>query len=467
MITKENLRTLAVSPTVAEVGKVTRMSIISIEGRNLLDEGKSYDISVYPMTRKRALASAEPDARVNCTGGMLSFEYCFDNEEEYELRIRQNDAPESVKPFKISVYALEADLYELRPLKGDMHIHTDRSDGKISPATVASDYRRYGYDFISVTDHNRYFGSLEAMEAYSGVPTDLNIIYGEEVHTPGSDLHIVHFGGLSSVARLYVKERAAYESDVAALEKTLPEGEYSGKLAKAIWATRRIHEAGGLAILPHPFWINNVYNINLKFLKILFESGLFDAYELLGAMKTSGGNLSVAYFHDLQRNGFDMPVVASSDSHNTLGSTPFGDYFTIVFAKDNTRESIIEAIKAKRTAAVEYVPMSGQKEYRVYAPFRLVMLTRFLMDNYFDRTREMFEAEGHLMRHYSLGIDGSGQALAALHGRGERFYNFFYGKGDSDFFKPEHIRALSRKYDGVWTDYGVTRRGSVIDDPKK
>ncbi len=39
-------------------------------------------------------------------------------------------------------------------LKGQLHIHTTRSDGKDLPETVLRDYASSGYDFVSLTDHN-------------------------------------------------------------------------------------------------------------------------------------------------------------------------------------------------------------------------------------------------------------------------------------------------------------------------
>jgi hypothetical protein len=39
-------------------------------------------------------------------------------------------------------------------LKGQLHLHTTRSDGHQSPELVVRDYERLGFDFIAFTDHN-------------------------------------------------------------------------------------------------------------------------------------------------------------------------------------------------------------------------------------------------------------------------------------------------------------------------
>jgi hypothetical protein len=37
--------------------------------------------------------------------------------------------------------------------KGNIHTHSNRSDGQRTPADVAETYRRGGYDFMALTDH--------------------------------------------------------------------------------------------------------------------------------------------------------------------------------------------------------------------------------------------------------------------------------------------------------------------------
>ena len=47
---------------------------------------------------------------------------------------------------------------------------------------MCANYRRDGFDFLAITDHGRYYPSLEAIEAYKNIPTGLKIFRGEEVH---------------------------------------------------------------------------------------------------------------------------------------------------------------------------------------------------------------------------------------------------------------------------------------------
>ena len=45
---------------------------------------------------------------------------------------------------------------KLKPLKGGLHCHTSRSDGKGSPQEVMALHKENGYDFLAITDHRRY-----------------------------------------------------------------------------------------------------------------------------------------------------------------------------------------------------------------------------------------------------------------------------------------------------------------------
>ncbi|MEZ5864214.1 MAG: hypothetical protein R3D25_09185 [Geminicoccaceae bacterium] len=40
-----------------------------------------------------------------------------------------------------------------RFLKGNIHTHTNLSDGALPPTEVINRYRSAGYDFLSITDH--------------------------------------------------------------------------------------------------------------------------------------------------------------------------------------------------------------------------------------------------------------------------------------------------------------------------
>jgi len=63
-------------------------------------------------------------------------------------------------------------------LKGNLHTHTQNSDGKLSPGEVVEKYKALGHDFISLTDHRRYIYNkhLESKDfiVIPGFEVDLN-----------------------------------------------------------------------------------------------------------------------------------------------------------------------------------------------------------------------------------------------------------------------------------------------------
>ena len=76
-----------------------------------------------------------------------------------------------------------------------------------------------------------------------------------------------------------------------------------------------------------------------KMLDYVFETGLYDAFELIGGQTVHENNLQVAYYMEQLQKGRHIPVVGSSDSHGTDPARYFGQSKTVVFAKalDSTR----------------------------------------------------------------------------------------------------------------------------------
>ncbi len=455
-------------PVIFPIGKKSKISVIPLKGQLYFEDGKEYMVFVVPMCYNRKLPKTEPDLVVKAEGGKLTFEYEFEYECEYEIRF--TDSPDKHWN-QTSVYALKEDLYCLRPLKGDLHIHTPRSDSDDYSGEIVSNFRHEGFEFLFITDHNRYFPSEEVQDEFKGVKIDLNIMNGEEVHTPGSNVHIVHLCKGKGIDEYYCHNTEAYEKEVDELEKEFVDaGADSRRLAMAKWATTKIHEDGGIAILPHPFWIqaleNNTYNITLPLLEKFFNSGWFDAYEINGGMTDNGNDLSISYFNQLRANGFKMPIVSSSDAHKTFNDPKirFGNIYTIVFAKDNTKESIFEAIKAGLTSPVFHIVKDSESnhEYRVQGDFRLAMYTRFLIENYFERMKTLCRAEGIIMREYTLGVEGAKEILESMSGRSDKLYRHFFGEHGESFYDITEDKKRYDKYTEVWKEYGVYTKGSSI-----
>ena len=307
----------AIYPSVVQQGIPTEMTIVATEKSFLFPNDTEYELTIIgihndeisynPPTTHKALT-------VTAKGGVLRFTYAFEGEQAFWVRLKKG--PET-KLADLQIYALNEDLYQLTPLKADLHSHSFRSDGKRDPAASAGHYREQAYDCYALTDHNRFYPGGEIDETYQGVDMEFFRIPGEEVHTPGSIVHIVHVGGSSGVADLYVHDPDSFTRETDEYIKRVPEqipAQHADRYARAMWATDKIHKAGGLAIFPHPFWRpggSSIYNVCEEFAKILLKSGMFDAYELIGGMQQDGNNFSVALWGDLRAEGLKIPVVGS------------------------------------------------------------------------------------------------------------------------------------------------------------
>ena len=121
-------------------------------------------------------------------------------------------------------------------------------------------------------------------------------------------------------------------------------------------------------------------------------------------------------------------MVSSSDSHNhDFDKGNFARRFTVVFAKENTTEAILEAIRNGYSVAAE-LPLQVSDDVRFYgSQFRLIAFAHFLFENYFNETWRLCVGEGILMRRYAEG-EPVGEVLGALAPTVENFYRRFFGR---------------------------------------
>ncbi len=428
---RKDLYYFDVYPKVLVAGKEARITVRCFgEGRNIsLLAGSSYQVvmvgwqgsvgPVYPelADESRYTVLCEKD-------GEITLRHTCRSEQGYTLRIYTADHRRMAE---MQLYAVEQDLAGKFPLMGDLHVHTVCSDGRQKPEVVCANYRAYGYDFMTISDHGRYAPSLMARQFYADVPIGLNIVTGEEIHL--SDHHIVSFGGCYSVNALVddqpqhseygadwqvraitpecppVMTRKQFEQviDGVQADLTVPEGLPARELALTQWITAEIRKAGGLAIYPHPCWMvgEGVFHVADRMHDWLVENRQFDAFEVLGGERyyEHNGFQTVRYYSDRAR-GYRYPVVGSTDSHSSLPDNP--DAFiceTIVFAEKNEREHLIEAIRDFRSVAVDTI----STEFRLVGEERLVRYGCFLMKNYFPLHDEFCRTEGQVMHRYAVG----------------------------------------------------------------
>lgn len=404
---------------------------------------KSYTVRIFKVNQANPSKYPERSGRsflevVPNDSGELCFSAYFEGEGEHFINIYDDPG---ARPFAtLSVYSLMSDMAGRIPQKGDLHMHTCRSDGREGPATVCANYRGHGYDFFVISDHNRYYPSLEAKKFFDGV-TDFTIVQGEEVHLPLNDVHYVNFGNSFSINALVTpspnQEKGGDDLSWRSIDgkapdpmtkeefmdmireraKNVPRENESERLSFAVleWIYEQIKAGGGLGIFPHPYWLCQMMQIPEDYTEYIYKEAPFDAFEVLGGENYYSHNgFQTGLYYEMKAKGIDHPVVGSTDSH---GSTEHNRNAlicsTIVFAKENTTEELIDAIKNKYSIAVDTI----STEYRLVGDFRLMKYASFLMENYFPIHDLACKAEGYYMNRYIAGDTRAKEILKAMKGQ--------------------------------------------------
>lgn len=437
-------------PKVIPEGKTVELTLRGLGAHAAFKPGHEYTLKVIPLDYRDHPSGLTPSkvrtfavtAAEDCA---LRLNIAFEGEQCHFVRVMDGER----QAVQMAVYSLKEDLCGRYPYMGDLHVHTFRSDGREAPAVVCANYRKMGFDFLAVTDHHLYYSSLEAMRAYENAPIDMMLAPGEEVHLPGNPTHVVNWGGLYSVNAMVESIRATVTRIESTLpenqpdaisdeefrrqaleiaEKTdLPEGVDPLAYGASVWEFDRIREADGLAIFPHPYWVegNTAFNVAPALTDYLLDTHPFDAFELLGGERyfAHNGFQNLAY-QEARARGARFPVVGSSDSHGSVNNPGLATAKTIVFSPKNERKAIINSVKDFYSVAVDII----SQEVRLCGEFRMVKYGHFLLENYFPLHDELCYEEGRAMKEYVCGDDpeGARELLAHLQGRTDKMLKKYF-----------------------------------------
>jgi predicted metal-dependent phosphoesterase TrpH len=82
--------------------------------------------------------------------------------------------------------------------RGNLHTHSNHSDGALAPQQVADVYQRAGYDFIAITDHFRAVHGYPITDTRALRTPGFTTLIGAELHAPRTELsdewHIIALG---------------------------------------------------------------------------------------------------------------------------------------------------------------------------------------------------------------------------------------------------------------------------------
>lgn len=402
----------SIFPKVIPLGQKARITITGLRDKTIIP-GQSYKVRILSMTNHQdsiqfTISALSPKTNTMFSdpshGGIIEFEHVFAFKGEYSIVIMQNDE-NSFKMTTERVYAINHELAGLYPYKGDLHIHTYYSDGRMSPIYMAIRGKKLGLDFAAITDHGKYEPSIEAIRIAKEIDLDMLLLPGEEVDFPAG--HIVSINAEASITSLKNNKEEHQKMIDETINKRLKDKKLVDNLSKehyahALWIIDKIHEFGGCAFLAHPYWVSgDKYHLHLPIFEQLLEDGDMDGIEVIGGYfspEFESNWLAVAKYYEEVAKGHKYPLIGNSDTHYRSGKPGddlYGWYWTTVFSKSLSKEDILDSILNMRCVACE---RPNGERFIAVGPFDLVEYTCFLDREFFpihDRICSM-EAEIYL-----------------------------------------------------------------------
>lgn len=190
-------------------------------------------------------------------------------------------------------------------LRGNLHTHTDVSDGTRSMQETLEDYAGRGYDFLVFTDHDKC-GDVEALD-----PKGMILIPGVEVS--GNGPHILQIGSGSPVEPLGDRQEVI----------------------------NSINAGGALAIVNHPNWQRHYNHFPQEMLEALTGYGGMEIYN--GCIRRLPGvPLATDRWDRLLSQGRRIWGHGVDDAHRP---EDFGRAWDVVLTDERSPEAVLNALR--------------------------------------------------------------------------------------------------------------------------
>ena len=238
------------------------------------------------------------------------------------------------------------DLPKLNWFKGNIHTHTTESDGDDTPENVVRWYRRHGYDFLVLSDHN-HLTLFEYAEGRRRFKRPL-MVPGEEVslsiHDGRTPIHINAIG----------ISRVVEPIDAREIVPTLQAN------------VDAIMEAGGIASINHP---NYMWSFDHEHLKKVTGATLLEIYNGHPAANVHGAPGKASYeeiWDGVLSAGRVIFGVATDDSHHYKDFHPSmsnpGRGWIVVKAEALEVEAILDGLSSGRFYASTGVELADLEQ---------------------------------------------------------------------------------------------------------
>jgi len=202
--------------------------------------------------------------------------------------------------------------------KGNLHTHSDTSDGQLPAAEVCRRYRERGYDFLCLSDH--------FLPRYDFPVTDTRPFRTDSFTTLlGAEMHVGHTA---------LGEKWHLLANGLPLDFAAP---HEGETAPEIAA--RCRAAGAYVSIVHPAW----YALGVDDARSIEAAHAIEVYNHTSAVKTDRGDGAVL-LDQMLALGHRLNVLACDDAHFELDDA-FGAW-VMVRATERSPEALLGALKA-------------------------------------------------------------------------------------------------------------------------
>ncbi|MEX5579811.1 PHP domain-containing protein [Pseudophaeobacter sp. A-200-2] len=209
--------------------------------------------------------------------------------------------------------------------RGNLHCHSNRSDGVLDPAEVCRRYKAEGYDFVALTDH--FVGRFD-------YPITDTRDFRDAVFTtlPGAELH----SGAMENGELWHILAVGLPADFAPSHSPdfhPVEGQETG-----LQIARRAREAGAFVTIAHPHW-SGMTLTDARSIEAAHAVEIYNHTCAVGTDRGEGSHVADLLLSDWR----DLNLIATDDAH-FAGPDHFGGW-VMVKAEANEPDLLLEALK--------------------------------------------------------------------------------------------------------------------------
>jgi len=228
--------------------------------------------------------------------------------------------------------------------KGNLHCHSTESDGSVSPVDLAKFYNEIGYDFIGISDHNRY----TPIEVYADEAGILGIPCCE--FTGKDSCHVVAAGVKEAVTPDPLEELLEQADVCDVLKQNLADSE---AVTRALILQNGIDKtlaAQGIPIICHPFWRWTYRSQEVVQLRECTHFELCNACPDCNSFPLPGKSHADDMWDELLSADIRIIAMASDDAHRHVMPSSRrdpvgGSGFNVVRAESLTQEHILQAVR--------------------------------------------------------------------------------------------------------------------------